>query len=374
MKILSLEHEGYRNLSPGTVYPDAGINVICGYNAQGKTNLLEALWLFTGAHSFRGAKDGELTAFSKESGEKQAFSRLNLTFLSGGREQEAQITIRGGRRSLRLNGVDKRSCGALAGVFCAVIFSPEHLSLVKDGPANRRNFLDGALCQLHPAYVKTVNQYNRILMQRNALLKDIVRHRELIDTIDIWDERLASFGAQIISERLRYVEKLLPRAKNAYSGISSGREVLDLVYRSGISCADSSYEALRACLREKLHASMKDDIRMGSTSCGPHRDDLDLLIGGISARSFGSQGQQRSAVLALKLSEADLLGEACGEEPVILLDDVLSELDESRQDYLLNHLKGRQVFITCCSPEHTRLLNRGKIFSILQGRVSQQTV
>ena len=150
--------------------------------------------------------------------------------------------------------------------------------------------------------------------------------------------------------------------------------MLDLVYRSGVSCADPSYEALRACLREKLRASLKDDIRMGSTSCGPHRDDLDLLIGGISARSFGSQGQQRSAVLALKLSEADLLGEACGEEPVILLDDVLSELDESRQDYLLNHLKGRQVFITCCSPEHTRLLNRGKIFSILQGRVSQQTV
>ncbi len=372
MNVLSLEHEKYRNLLQGEIIPSNGINVICGQNAQGKTNLLEALWLFTGAHSFRGAKDAELTAFAGE-GEKR-FSKLKMRFESGGREQEAEISIRGGRRTLTLNGIPQRSCGAMAGVFCAVIFSPEHLSLVKDGPMNRRNFLDSAICQIRPAYVKVINQYNRILLQRNALLKDIVRHRELLDTIDIWDERLANFGAQIICERVKYVQRLSPRVKNIYDGISTQKENMDLVYRSTVENPEEEHAVVRAALREKLKKHLEDDIRMGSTCCGPHRDDLELLVNGISARSFASQGQQRSAVLAMKLAEAEILGELCGEEPVILLDDVLSELDQSRQDYLLNHLVGRQVFITCCSPENTRLLKKGTIFCIEEGRVSADAV
>ena len=372
MNVLSLEHEKYRNLVAGEVVPSGDINVICGQNAQGKTNLLEALWLFTGAHSFRGAKDGELTAFAPE-GEKR-LSRLKMRFESGGREQEAEINIRAGRRTLTLNGIPQRSCGVLAGVFCAVIFSPEHLSLVKDGPMNRRNFLDSAICQIRPAYVKIINQYNRILLQRNALLKDIIRHRELLDTIDIWDERLANFGAQIICERLKYVARLSPKVKDIYGGISTQKESMDLAYRSTVDEPADDHPVMRAALREKLKKNLEDDIRMGSTSCGPHRDDLELLVNGISARSFASQGQQRSAVLALKLAEAEILGELCGEEPVILLDDVLSELDQSRQDYLLNHLVGRQVFITCCSPENIRLLKRGTIFSIEEGRVAADTV
>ena len=373
MNVLSLEHENYRNLKAGEILPAGGINVICGSNAQGKTNLLEALWLFTGAHSFRGAKDSELPAFANTQGERKP-ARLCLRFFGGGRQQTAEITIRGGRRSLALNGIPQRSCGALAGVFCAVIFSPEHLSLVKDGPMYRRNFLDSAICQLRPAYVKIINQYNRILLQRNALLKDIVRHRELLDTIDIWDERLANFGSQIICERQRYVEKLSPRVREIYSGISTQKETMDLACRCTVEAGGAGQPDVRAALRQSLREHLEEDIRMGSTGCGPHRDDLDLLINGISARAFASQGQQRSAVLALKLAEAEILGELCGEEPVILLDDVLSELDQSRQEYLLNHLVGRQVFITCCSPENTRLLKQGMVFSVEEGRVASDMV
>lgn len=371
MRVTELRFENYRNLLSGSFRPAPGVNVICGSNAQGKTNLLEGIWLFTGGHSFRGARDSDLVRM--EGGVPgQEPASLEMTFFGGGREQLAQLKIRGGRRSAILNGVNKRSASSLVGTFCAVVFSPEHLSMVKDGPAERRTFLDSAICQIHPSYAGLLGQYMRTLQQRNSLLKDIPRHRELLDTLEIWDERLAGFGGAIMEERLRYVRRLRPSAAEIYRGISGAREEINLccqmtAAQEGLSAGEYGAAMLRA-----LSSCRRDDLGAGFTTVGPHRDDLLLTINGTAARIFGSQGQQRSVVLALKLAEAEVLEQIIGEAPAVLLDDVMSELDVGRQDYLLNHLEGRQIFITCCDPGSVRLLEKGRIFSVQEGVVRQE--
>ena len=368
MYIEELSFQNFRNLADGSILPGKGINVIWGNNAQGKTNLLEALWLFTGGHSFRGNKDGELPRL--EEGKSKAQASLSARFFSGGREQSASLRIAGGRRSSVINGVEKKTGSALVGKICAVIFSPEHLLLVKDGPQKRRAFLDGAICQSKPSYAKTLAGYHRALAQRNALIKDIFRYPELADTMSVWDRRLAQFGALVTRERAAYLEKLSPRAEEIYRGISREKESLSIRYAPSWHWEEGA--SLEDAMVAALARAQKEDLRLGFSSVGPHRDDIEISLDGFSARTYGSQGQQRSAVLALKLSEADLLEERTGEAPLILLDDVMSELDRERQDYLLNHLRGRQIFITCCSPETVNLLERGNTFYLEGGRVSAQ--
>ncbi len=371
MKVRELSFENYRNLCSGTFTPDAGVNVIWGSNAQGKTNLLEAIWLFTGGHSFRGSRDADLVRREPD-GKPRESARLELKFSGGGREQVAEIKLQNGRRAGTLNGVGKRTASALVGAFCAVVFSPEHLSLVKDGPSERRSFLDSAICQLRPSYAGMLNHYNRTLQQRNSLLKDIPRHGELLDTLEIWDERLAGFGAGIMAERQRYVKRLAPEAGHIYLGISRQKEELGIQYQMTAAAEETAEEQYRQAMVEALRRCRRDDLGAGFTTVGPHRDDLLLTINGAAARVFGSQGQQRSAVLALKLAEAAVLEEIIGEPPVVLLDDVMSELDTQRQEYLLNHLEGRQIFITCCDPANVRLLEHGGVFQVQEGEILQE--
>jgi len=355
LRILSLCCRNYRNLQDVSFFPQPGVNVIWGQNAQGKTNLLEAVWLFTGGHSFRGTKDSELVQHGSSG------ARLQLRFYSQEREQSAEIFLENSRRRAELNGVALRSPGRLVGHIHAVVFSPEHLSLVREGPANRRNFLDAALCQLKPSYVHLLNRYQRTLSQRNALLKDIPRHRELEDTLPIWDTKLAADGTRIVAERKSYLKLLACTATSVYSGLSHGKETLRLSY---------------SCTADDLGAALQKgrlrDIRQGFTGEGPHRDDMEILLDNASARSCASQGQKRSIVLALKLAEASTLGKSTGETPIILLDDVLSELDSSRQDYLLNHLSKCQVFITCCEPAQTQILQSGGLFRAENGMIKPE--
>ena len=369
MNVLRLGFENFRNLCPGEIFPGETINVIHGSNAQGKTNLLEAIWLFTGGHSFRGTKDSELPVL--KDGKNAPAASLSMTLFTEGREQELRLELRDGRRSSVINGVEKKTGSALVGKFCAVIFSPEHLLLVKEGPSRRRAFLDGALCQSRPAFTRVLAHYNKALMQRNALLKDIPRHPELIDTLDVWDERLILFGTEVVQERAAFCQVLEPRAAEIYRGIAKNREEITLSY-APFGGAETKTEIAER-FSEALKNARNADARAGFTSVGPHRDDLTLTIDGLSARTFGSQGQQRSIVLALKLAEADILYRKTGERPVILLDDVMSELDMSRRDYLLNHLDGRQVFITCCDPETVRLMETGRGFYVEKGTVRQDT-
>ncbi len=367
MYILKLELDNFRNLDNDIFIPSKSVNIISGNNAQGKTNLLEAIWLFTGGHSFRGNKDTELVRLIN--GKNGKIAGLKAEFLSEDREQWAILNIVNGKRNSVINGVAKKNGSALVGKVCAVIFSPEHLSLIKDGPSGRRNFIDAAICQIKPSYVKSLAKYNRIILQRNTLLKQMQTNSGLEMMLDVWNERAIALGMTIINQRLKYVEKLAQKAEKIYSGISGGEEI-SINYRPLLS---DNIENLEKFYRLQVEKAIKTDIKQGQSTIGPHRDDLEIKINSISARTFASQGQQRSAVVALKLSEAKILEENIGESPIIILDDVMSELDINRQNYILNKLEGRQIFISCCSEETVNLSKKSKIFKIHEGKIEEKT-
>ena len=360
MIVNSLSLKNYKNILNTAISFDENINVIYGENAQGKTNILEALWLFTGMRSFRAVKDADQIMFGKQNAE------IEVNFNSYGREQSEKI-IFGEKKESFLNDIKQSSVSAFAGNYYAVIFSPEHLSLVKGGPAERRNFCDSALCQIKPKFSEYISKYKKNLVQRNALLKDYKFNNSIEPLLEIFEENLAGIGTQIIIQRLKYIEVLKEEAKEIYSGISSNKEEINLKYISSFKFENE------AEIKEKFLAALKanrdEDMISLSTGIGPHRDDIEVEINGISARKFGSQGQQRSCVLALKLGEANVLKNKTGEMPIALLDDVMSELDESRQDYILQKIKDWQVFITCCDPNTIPRLKQGKTFRIKSGEV-----
>lgn len=356
MLIQSLELKNFRNIAHLCLQPTEGMHLIYGENAQGKTNIMEAIWLFSGCKSFRGAKDKDLIRF----GEKKA--ELALSFADDGYEKTAAIEIEN-RRAAFLDGMALPSPVKLMGVFSAVVFSPVHLSLIQDGPAARRKFLDTAICQLYPAYAADLAAYHRILHQRNALLKEIGKNAGLSDTLDIWDTRLAQAAQAVAERREAYARQLGEAASEIYGGVSGG-EKLEMRYRSSHAAEENFYELL-------LH-SRKKDLLFGSTSIGPHRDDLQVLINGKPARLYGSQGQQRSAALAMKMAESRVLRQVSGTDPVLLLDDVMSELDAKRQAYILNNIQTRQVFITCCDPDTIRRAKVDSRFFIQGGEIRKE--
>lgn len=360
MKIDSIEIENFRNIEKLKLDFD-DVNIIWGENAQGKTNLIEAIYLFTGSKSFRGVRDKELVEFKKES------AKLKIEFENKSRKQNAELIIKG-RRTAKLNGIEKKSTTALGDELKAVIFSPVHLSMVKAGPIERRKFIDNSLCQLKSNYRSVLKEYNRCLAQRNMLLKDMKNNANLEDMLYIWDKNLAKSGAKIIYQREKYIEALLPFATEIFDGLSKGREKIDLKLQCGFECKDKSVAEIENELTKLLISGRNSDILNRITTSGPHRDDMEILINEKSARLYASQGQQRSCVLALKLAEASLLKEMTDDEPLALLDDVMSELDESRQDYILNHIKNWQVFITCCDANTVLRLKKGKTFHIENGR------
>jgi len=356
--------ENCRNLQAGVLTPDAKINVFYGENAQGKTNLLEWLWLFTGGHSFRGAKESELVQF----GAPRAWAKMD--FYAQNRAQTAEMTLANGKRQCVLNDVPQKSALGMVGHFCATVFAPGQLSLVQDGPAERRKFLDTAICQLRPRYAVALSRYNRVIEQRNALLKSLYRQPNSASTLDSWDEEVARLGSVVRVERKKYLTRLQPVAERFYAGLSDGREALSLCPVSEISAADEDEALCAEALLRALYESRENDKNAGFTTVGPHRDDFAVFINALSARSFGSQGQQRSAVLALKLGEAAVMQEVIGEWPVVLLDDVLSELDPHRQDYLLKEMQGWQVFLTCCDATPVLRMTAGKAFRISSGTLT----
>ncbi len=359
MKINSIDIENFRNIEKLNLFFD-DVNIIYGENAQGKTNLIEAIYLFSGSKSFRGVKDNELIKFGK------AYSHLKIEFENKKRAQNAEIIIEN-KRYAKLNGIKKKAVSQLGEELKAVIFSPVHLSMVKDGPSERRKFIDNALCQLKANYRNVLREYNRCLLQRNMLLKDISKNSSLADMLYIWDKNLASSAAKIIYQRKKYIDALLPYAKEIFCGLSNGRENISLSLIGKFDYGDFSVDEIEKNFLAVLEENRANDIFNKSTTTGPHRDDMEILINGKSARSFGSQGQQRSCVLALKLAEASLLKEMTNEKPLALLDDVMSELDISRQDYILNHIKDWQIFITCCDKNTVLRLKEGKAFHIKEG-------
>ena len=365
MYVTGLQFKNYRNLDDGIIKPEKNINIIYGNNAQGKTNILESLWLFCGGHSFRASKENEFIKFG------ESFAKINVKFFSSQREQEAEILYNGGKKEVIINGVKKHSSSSLIGKYTAVIFSPDDLTLIKRGPSARRRFIDSAVCREKIQNAVVLSKFNQTLNQRNALLKDIYKHPELKTTLEIWDENFCYFGAKVIVQRLEYIEKIIEYAEKFHRGISDNKEKLEIKYISNCSAKrNHSVEEVRVKLREALKRNIDDDCRTGFTNAGPQRDDIEFFINKKKAKMFASQGQQRSAVLSLKLAEAKALSEMTGENPVILLDDVLSELDKKRQSFLLNQISDYQVFITCCDFNEAQFTNTGKKFFVEEGKIS----
>ena len=353
MRVESLSAVDFRNLSALNFYPGEGVNIICGANGLGKTNLIEAIWLFTGCRSFRSARDKEMIRLGEEKAE------LKLRFFSGSRSREAELLLDGKRR-FTLNGVGLSGGRQMMGEFACVAFTPLHLAIVKEGPEERRKFLDIAISQLRPLYAKTILEYNRILAQRNAALRAAKESPAMRPLVELWDEPLAAKGAQMIEARMKYLTRLSEKAAAIYDEISAGREQLALGYRAyAREKTDADAAQIKEELLRALAARRETDLDHGSTGVGPHREEFSVRLSGVSARTYGSQGQQRSTALTLKLAEAALFAETTGEEPVVLLDDVFSELDPARQQYVVKHFENRQVFITCCDEASvTRLADR----------------
>ncbi len=364
MNVTHINIKNYRNISEMELYPDEGVNIIFGENAQGKTNLLESIWLFSGFRSFRGSKDNELIKFGED------FLKSEINFYGSGRDQNAKLIISRQSKKILLNSVPLTAASKLIGNFNCVVFSPAYLSLVKGSPSERRRFIDSAICQIKPYYTKIISDYNKILIQRNSFLKDLKYNNGSYDFLDIWNEKLAQNAAVIVNERINYIKKLSCEAAKIYSGLSGEKEKMSVKYKMRIS--SNRYETVSEKIDslkiiDLLKQSENNDIMYGSTNIGTHHDEIDIKIDGVSAKSFGSQGQQRSAALSLKLGEAEILKDITGERPVALLDDVMSELDVNRQDYILNHIKDWQVFITCCEPSTVLRLCKGKTFEISNG-------
>lgn len=355
MIIKKLTLTDFRNIRSAEIEPVPGINVIYGKNAQGKTNLLEAIWCFTGAKSFRGSKDTELKNLNSEK------AKIAIEFFDEGRDQDCIIEIDKKRKAV-LNGVEYQNASSLAGKMNAVVFSPLDLNIIKDGPIFRRKFLDLSICQLYPVYLNLLRKYTRALDQRNKILKDIKFNPSVEEFLTDFENELADVGTQIIEYRTEFIKKLQKYLPEIYNGISDGKEEITIVYET--TSGEGKEKYIKA-----LKKNRNSDIFMCSTSVGPHRDDLDIKINGLSSRTYSSQGQKRSAAIALKLAESEVMSEITGASPIALLDDVMSELDLSRQNYILNHIKNWQVFITCCDPNNIKGLENGKVFYVENGKV-----
>jgi len=346
--------------------PCEGVNVIYGDNGQGKTNLLEAMALFSGMKSFRGVRNSQMLHY----GAKQA--QLELGFHACRREQTAKMTITAEAREAVLNNVPQRASSALIGELCFVVFSPDRISLITGGASERRKFVDAAIAQSYPRFANILSDFNKTIAQRNALIKGAGSLYTLRQGVAVWDAVIASAGAKIALKRAEYVRKLSDIAERVYEGISSGREKMSVRYQCSFFPMDAekdmpSEREVTAGYLERLEESIESDFSVRFTTRGPQRDDLVINLDGRDIRIYGSQGQKRSAVLALKLAEAELLSRLIEQQPIALLDDVMSELDSARQSYLLNRLDGWQVFITCCDPSPLHLIDKGAIFEMQSG-------
>lgn len=353
MRVNSLELKNFRNIKSAQLSFDNNMNVISGENAQGKTNILESIWLFCGAKSFRNSKDSLFLKFGEQSGS------TTMSFISGGTEHLAKMKFTD-TRTVTLDNKTLKNPSNMAGIFNAVVFSPTDLYLVSGGPDKRRRFLDLSIGQLYPNYIELIRGYSRAVMQRNKIIKDYKYDPSVSIMLEVFEDEIAEKGKKIIDYRKRFLERLNEFVPAIYSGLSGGTEKIMSLY---VAKTDA------IVLSDELKKSRKEDSILGSTSVGPHRDDIDLTLNGVSARAYGSQGQKRSVAIALKLATLNVINEISGEYPVCLLDDVLSELDEGRQNYILNRVKDWQTFITCCDSSNVTRLSGGKVFTVKGGEV-----
>lgn len=360
MVIKSLELSDFRNYDFLKLIFDKGTNILYGDNAQGKTNILESVFVSATTKSHRGSKDKDMIRFGKE----EAHIRIYLE--KDNLEHKIDMHLRSSRsKGIAIDGQKIKKAAQLLGLLNVVFFSPEDLSIIKNGPSERRRFVDMELCQLDKFYLYHLNHYNKVVNQRNRLLKDIYLRPDLKDTLDVWDEQLISFGRKIIERRKKFTDQLNEIIYEIHKKLSGGKEELKIVYEPDVTQEE---------FEEKCKKNQERDIRLKQTTTGPHRDDFSFIVGNIDIRKFGSQGQQRTAALSLKLSEIELVKKISKDTPLLLLDDVLSELDNSRQNYLLNSIGNIQTIITCTGLDDF-INNRfeiNKIFKVTNGTVASE--
>ena len=360
MKIKSLKLKNYRNYDLLKLDFDSAANIFYGDNAQGKTNILEAVYIAGTTKSHRVAKDKELIRFGEEESHIEAIVEKN------GMEYQLDLHLKkNGSKGIAINKMPIRKASELFGIVNLVFFSPEDLNIIKNGPSERRRFIDMELSQLDRIYLNNLTNYNRIVNQRNHLLKDMGAGRSLKDTLDVWDMQLIQYGEKIIERRREFINRVNEIISYIHKKLTGEREEIQVIY-------EPSNGSL--ALEQVLLKNRERDIRIKSTSAGPHRDDICFMVEGLDIRRYGSQGQQRTAALSLKLSEIELVKQAANDTPVLLLDDVLSELDKHRQNYLLDSINDIQTLITCTGVEdfvnHRFSIN--KVFHVHSGQVTDE--
>ena len=358
MYIESLQLKNYRNYESLNINLDKETNILYGDNAQGKTNILEAIYLCGTTKSHRGSKDREIIKFQEEESHiRMVVSRKNIKYRIDMHLKKNKA------KGVAINGIPIKKARELFGIVNLVFFSPEDLNIIKSGPGERRRFMDLELCQLSAIYLTDLSNYNHIVNQRNKLLKDLAFRQDFIDTLDIWDLQMAQFGKKIIQAREAFVEKLNEIIQDIHRKLTGDRESLQLIYEPSVTAE---------AMEQEISRNRDRDLKLKLTTIGPHRDDFCVKVNGIDIRKYGSQGQQRTAALSLKLSEIYLVKEVMKDTPVLLLDDVLSELDSSRQNYLLNSIHDVQTVITCTGLDEfvNNRFHVNKIFHVVGGQVS----
>ena len=365
MNLKNLQLRSFRNYEQVQIDFDPGVNLIVGDNAQGKTNLLEAISYLGSGKSFRAMKTSEMIRFGGD------FAEIQGDVFSQERDQSLRWLLFAGSRPRQIfrNGVKKKSAGEIAGVLPTVLFCPEDLLILKMGSSQRRRFGDLALCGLRPNYDAALTEYNRILDQKSRILKDHYENPAVLEILPEYNTRLCQVGALLISYRARFYEGLGKSAAKFHSQFSGGVENFELQYKTVSTVRDpfAPVAQLTQDLLEHLDRHYRAELETAQCLTGPHKDDFSVSLSGIDLKAYGSQGQTRTAAISLKLAQRELMGREWGEEPVLLLDDVLSELDPGRQDFVLNQIVSGQVFITCCEPG--RFTKLGKTIEITKGTV-----
>ncbi len=357
MIIKSIDLSNFRNYEQLHIEFESGTNILYGDNAQGKTNVLEAAYLSGTTKSHKGSKDKEMIRFGLEEAHIRTIVEKN------DKEYQIDMHLRSrGSKGIAINKLPIKKASELFGILNIVFFSPEDLNIIKNGPAERRRFLDLELCQLDKLYLSDLTKYNKILNQRNKLLKDIYFRPDLMETLSVWDMQLVETGRRIIARRKLFIQELNDIIGEIHSNITGGKERILLKYEPNID--DIFFE-------DELLKVKQKDLKLAQTTVGPHRDDMLFSVNDIDIRKFGSQGQQRTAALSLKLSEIEIVKKSIHNTPVLLLDDVLSELDSNRQNYLLNSISDIQTIITCTGLEEF-VRNRfhiNKVFHVVRGKI-----
>ena len=357
MIVDSIKLEKFRNYKVLKLKFDKGTNIFYGDNAQGKTNILESVYLCGTTKSHKGSKDREVIQFEEEE------SHIRMKVIRDGSPIKIDMHLKRNKpKGIAVNGVPIHKASELLGIANFVFFSPEDLNIIKNGPSERRRFIDMELCQLNKVYLYHLSNYNKVVIQRNKLLKELSFRPELVDTLDIWDMQMVEYGKKVIAERREFLKSVNDIVRNIHLHLSGEKEILKVEYEENVSAEE---------FEKELKKSRSRDIKMKMSLTGPHRDDICFKIKGADIRKYGSQGQQRTAALSLKLSEIELVKQQTGDTPILLLDDVLSELDSNRQRYLLDSIGNIQTLITCTGLEDfvENRFDINRVFHVVDGHV-----